>query len=186
MTDFNNETSSNPTDQQGTPQREPQTALTNSPFYEEDFNPQTLSYENRIEDPEIAHELAITEDNLRSREKSLQYIRETCTEEEINNELITQGLLEKYPQAFKEYVLKDGSHVAMLKRNVLSFLTGSLEEEEFPEIRDFLNMDNTRFVLSELVGRCIIFSKDGISFIGKKSYYDNRSRLTDNVDQDEI
>lgn len=111
---------------------------------------ETIVYDRRIADPNIAQEIATTERNLGveaalRQEQALRIQSETgMTEQERRNQEIMDKLLEKYPDAFETMILEDGTKVIVL-------LSAYSNEAKAERRRNFGNR-KLRFA----------FSKDGL------------------------
>ena len=88
-------------------------------FYEIENNPTTGEDVARVADVASAQELASMEDTMINREVELKETYEQGTEQERNNLEIADGLAKKYPHAFEQTILPDGSKVTVFKNYLI-------------------------------------------------------------------
>mgnify|MGYP000933619649 CR=1 FL=1 len=88
-------------------------------FYEIENNPTTGEDVSRVADVASAQELATMENDMRNREEALKETYEQGTETERNNLEIADGLAQKYPHAFEQTLLPDGSKVTVFKNYLI-------------------------------------------------------------------
>ncbi len=138
-------------------------------FYEIENNPATGEDVSRVADVASAQELANMENDMRNREGELKETYEQGTETERNNLEIADGLAEKYPHAFEQTVLPDGSKVTVFK----NYLIPQFNQNEYNIVTDqegiFSSIDPLQktFVVKGDYGSSngtLIFSKEGYIF----------------------
>ncbi|MDY0097489.1 MAG: hypothetical protein RBS01_04020 [Candidatus Dojkabacteria bacterium] len=132
-------------------------------FYEIENNPTTGEDVSRVADVASAQELATMENDMRNREVELKEVYKYGTETERKNLEIAEGLQEKFPHAFEQIVLSDGSKVTLYKKEFISMNRNYILND--PEgFLSSIQHHERGFVAKGIQGspyQAVIFSKEG-------------------------